>query len=365
MPAGRLGLFTDILASNVKDPRLPYRVTMVATYHCNFRCEMCGIWKKKSVDEMTPDEVAGFFNRWSNFRWVNLSGGELFMRRDLEEVVRAIQENARSLFMLNFPTTGWFGDRAVGLADQILTRGIGRLMMTVSIDGPKDVHEQVRGLPGSWDRGVETYRRLRAMRRPNFQPVVGMTLLAKNVHLVDATLAAIREMIPDFDRSELHLNVGHESDHYFGNSGYQGGGPRDAVLTEIQRHQDALGRSWNPVAFLEDRYQAFVGKYFETGKSPLPCAALATNCFIDAYWNLFPCSIWDEKIGNLREAGFDLATVWNAHRARSLRQDVVNENCPHCWTPCEAYPTILSHLGRAAIRPAAPAAAARSTTETT
>ena len=29
-------------------------------YHCNFRCEMCNIWQKKSVDEMTPAEVGAF-----------------------------------------------------------------------------------------------------------------------------------------------------------------------------------------------------------------------------------------------------------------------------------------------------------------
>jgi hypothetical protein len=23
---------------------------------------------------------------------------------------------------------------------------------------------------------------------------------------------------------------------------------------------------------------------------------------------------------------------------------VVNEDCPHCWTPCEAYPTILGNV---------------------
>jgi radical SAM protein with 4Fe4S-binding SPASM domain len=103
------------------------------------------------------------------------------------------------------------------------------------------------------------------------------------------------------------------------------------------------------VAFLEDRYQALVSNYFETGKSPLPCTALATNCFIDAHWNLYPCSIWDEKVGNLREAGFDLDTLWNSAHARSLRQQVVTEDCPHCWTPCEAYPTILANLRRAVL----------------
>ena len=30
-------------------------------------------------------------------------------------------------------------------------------------------------------------------------------------------------------------------------------------------------------------------------------------------------------------------------------EDVVKERCSHCWTPCEAYPTILGNLARAAI----------------
>ena len=38
----------------------------------------------------------------------------------------------------------------------------------------------MRGLPGSWDKGIETFRRLRGIKRSNFQTVIGMTLMAKN-----------------------------------------------------------------------------------------------------------------------------------------------------------------------------------------
>ncbi len=101
--------------------------------------------------------------------------------------------------------------------------------------------------------------------------------------------------------------------------------------------------------FLEDRYQALISKYYETGKSPLPCTALSSSCFVDAYWNLYPCSIWDEKVGNLRENGVRSArALGRATGAGELREDVVGERCSHCWTPCEAYPTILGNLARAA-----------------
>jgi len=345
----QIGLAGAILGANVRTPALPYKVTFVATYHCNFRCEMCNIWQKKSVDEMTPEEVALFFDRWPQFRWVHLTGGELFMRRDLDDLVAAIQRNCRSLFLLNFPTTGWFGDKTVTLVERTLARGVGRLMVTISIDGPKALHEEMRGLPGSFDKGLETFRRLRGIRKSNFQTVIGMTLMAKNAARVDETLAAIRQVIPDFRRSELHLNVGHESGHYFDNVGYPVETHHGDILRAVEDHRKQNGSSLHPVKFLEDRYQALISKYYETGKSPLPCTALSSSCFVDAYWNLFPCSIWSEKVGNLRDNGFDLRALWTGSRRVELREAVVEERCSHCWTPCEAYPTILGHLARAAV----------------
>jgi len=109
------------------------------------------------------------------------------------------------------------------------------------------------------------------------------------------------------------------------------------------------GSKLHPVKFLEDRYQGLIGKYYETGKSPLPCTALSSSCFVDAYWNLYACSIWDAKVGNLRENGFDLKALWDSDTRRELRADVVEERCTHCWTPCEAYPSILGNLARAAV----------------
>jgi len=345
---GQIGLGRAILGANFRSPALPYKVTFVATYHCNFRCEMCNIWQKKSVNEMTPDEVARFFERWPQFRWVHLTGGELFMRRDLDDLVAAIQKSCRSLYLLNFPTTGWFGDKTISLVERTLARGVGRLMITISMDGPKELHDEVRGLQGSWERGIETFRRLRAIKRSNFQTVIGMTLMPKNADKVDETLGAIRRVVPDFKRSELHLNVGHESGHYFDNVGYNVENRHREILRAIETHRTMTGNTLHPVKFLEDRYQALVANYYETGKSPLPCTALSSSCFIDAYWNLFACSIWDAKVGNLRENGFDLKALWESDQRRALRDDVVNERCSHCWTPCEAYPTILGNLVRAA-----------------
>jgi MoaA/NifB/PqqE/SkfB family radical SAM enzyme len=347
MPAKTpVGLALDIVRANFNRSALPYKVTLVATYRCNFRCEMCNIWQKDIKDEMTPAELESFFGRWSQFSWVHLTGGELFVRRDIEDIVAAIMASDRSLYLLNFPTTGWFGDRTVALVEHILRRGVGRLMTTISLDGPRALHDEMRGLPGSWDRAVETFRRLRGIHRSNYQVMLGMTLFQKNASKIAATIEAVRTRVPDFQRSDLHLNIGHESSHYFANAGFLGASPSNPVADAIEAHRKASAHRLNPVNFLENRYQALVKDYYGTHKSPLPCTAMASSCFIDAHWEVFPCSIWGKSLGNLREYGFDFRELWTRAIGQGLRKAVVDEQCPHCWTPCEAYPTILGNLSK-------------------
>ena len=349
MSARVLRLARDIVRANLGAPGLPYKLTLVATYHCNFRCEMCNIWRKESVGEMTPAEAAAFFGRWSHFSWVHLTGGELFMRRDLEDLVDAIVDRDRALYLLNFPTTGWFGDRTVALVERVLRRGVGRLMTTISIDGPAALHDQMRGLAGSWERAVDTLRRLRAIERRNFQVVAGMTLFARNAALVDETIAAIRRVVPGFERTDLHLNIGHESPHYFANAGSPAASAAGGVAAAIEAHRAQTRGRLHPVRFLEDRYQALVADYARDRRSPLPCTALSSSCFIDPYWHVFPCSIWSRSIGNLRDEQFDFGRLWAGARTSAARREIVDGQCPHCWTPCEAYPTILGNLARAVV----------------
>ena len=85
-----------------------------------------------------------------------------------------------------------------------------------------------------------------------------MTLVAQNVEAVDDTIAAIRAEVPDFTRADLHLNVAHESAHYFDNAGSGHASDRAGVARAMERHRRLNAPRLHPVSFLEDRYQALV-----------------------------------------------------------------------------------------------------------
>ena len=74
---------------------------------------------------------------------------------------------------------------------------------------------------------------------------------------------------------------------------------------------------------------------------------MSASCFISPNGDVHPCITDDRVAGNLRRENYDLRRVFASPEADRLRAAIAEGDCPHCWTPCEAYPTILaSALGR-------------------
>ena len=104
------------------------------------------------------------------------------------------------------------------------------------------------------------------------------------------------------------------------------------------------------VDFLEHKYLKFAEDWVKTGKSPLPCKALNSSCFIDAQGNVYPCLIWSKKIGNVKDFDYDLKKIWQLDEAKKAQKMAQNLKCPQCWTPCEAYQTILGNISKTALK---------------
>ena len=73
-------------------------------------------------------------------------------------------------------------------------------MVTISVDGPRPLHDGLRGMAGGWDRAIDAYRRLRDPPF-NFQAVVRMSLVPKNADAVDAHHRGDPNGAADFTRA--------------------------------------------------------------------------------------------------------------------------------------------------------------------
>jgi len=333
----------NIFLSNFKGLNSSYKLTFALTYQCNLKCKICQIWRKKRKEELSTTEIEKFFKTNNFFNWIDLTGGEIFLRTDLIEIVKAILTNCKNLYLLHFPTNGFLTKKIITDTGSILKLNPHKLIVTISLDGPNNLHDELHGTKGSWKRAIETYERLKKLKNKNFEVYLGITLSKYNLNSVDEAVKEVQAFIPGVSYNDFHINIAQTSKHFYKNVGIDLGIDK-RVIKEVEKFRGKKKRKFSGTQFLETRYQKLIPKYIKTGKSPLPCRSLSASVFIDPYGNVYPCAIWDKKIGNLKDFDFDLKKIWNLSKVKKIRKKIVNEQCPGCWTPCEAYQTILSNL---------------------
>jgi len=338
-----LPFLQNILLSNFKILSFSYKLTFAVTYKCNSRCKFCLIWKKKPEDELTLGETEKFFKINNFFNWIDLTGGEPFLRDDLVKICSAVISDCPNLYLLHIPTNGILTEKIVGETKKIIKLKPHRFIISIAMDGPAKIHDKLRGIKGNWQKAVETFEVLKKIQSKRFEVYFGMTLSGENYHLIEKTYQSLRKETSNLKRSDLHFNIAHHSSFYYDNLEVDLG-----LTTEISRELTEFLRKkekkFSGVQFLESRYQKLIPKYLKTYRSPLSCQALSSSVFIDPKGDIYPCAMWDKKIGNLKDFDFDLKKFWQAAKIKNIRERIKNKDCPGCWTPCEAYQTILGNL---------------------
>src|SRR5262249_37665232 len=154
--------------------------------------------------ELTTDEIVAFVEANPSVSWLDVTGGEIFLRRDITEIFDAIVETWTDLFILHFPTNGFQTRQISDTAQPPARARVPHLSVTVSVDGNEALNDDVRGIKGGFRRQVETFNALRAIDR--IRPVIGMTLSRFNAGRAEETFDAVRAECPGLDVGDFHVN---------------------------------------------------------------------------------------------------------------------------------------------------------------
>jgi radical SAM protein with 4Fe4S-binding SPASM domain len=323
----------------------PLKVHLCVTYRCQYRCKTCNIWRRRPSHELKTEELLQFVAANREVAWLDVSGGEVFLRSDLKEVFDAIAASWKRLALIHFPTNGFLTERIVSVTRRLAARTAAQVIVTVSVDGDQSLNDEIRGRPGGYRRQVETFNQLRTI--PGVRSVLGMTLSRYNVSRVESTFRACQEACPGLRVEDFHINVAQRSDHYYGNLDTDELlPPKDQLREAVRRHRQMRGFPTSPSAWVEARYLRLLDGYLESGSTPMRCHALRSSCFVDPWGTVFPCIGYARPIGSLRETGMALGPIWSSHKSRLLQREIWARRCPQCWTACEAYQSILGNILR-------------------
>ena len=132
--------------------------------HCNLACAHCYSQSgPREREQLAPDDVIRFLGeaRAQGYSSVAFSGGEPFLYPYFE----AVLDSAEALGMRRLVVTN--GTVLMGGRERLINRFD---MIAVSVDGPEDIHNQLRRSPTAYARMCKGLEMLRVMRRSNDAP---------------------------------------------------------------------------------------------------------------------------------------------------------------------------------------------------
>jgi MoaA/NifB/PqqE/SkfB family radical SAM enzyme len=173
--------------------RLPMGAVYEATMRCNLHCEFCYVGDFLNIEgewrqELSLDALAKAFPDQDGLQ-INLTGGEIFMRKDILSVLDLFRDKGYACGYLTTNGTIISEERAEALAE-LAARGFLK-HISVSVDGPKELHDAARGLKGTFERTTEGLRRLQQAAHKKGAPL----RVSINTTVAHESLDALHEMV--------------------------------------------------------------------------------------------------------------------------------------------------------------------------
>lgn len=302
--------------------------TVIITYRCNARCTMCNRFKQPSEpeDEISLDTIRKLPPMW----FTNITGGEPFLREDIEEIVGILLEKSDRIVI---STNGFFTDRIVKLAKKYPQVGI-----RISIEGLEKTNNAIRGLENGYQRGIQTLKKLREMGLKDVG--FGMTVQDCNAPDLVPLYKISDELGMEFATASLHnsfyfvetTNIIHD---------------RPMVAQNFESLINELLNSKSPKKWFRAYFNHGLINYIYGQKRLLPCDMSFDTFFIDPFGDVMPCNGTREKLvmGNLNRQSWD--EVWTSPQAEKVRATV--RSCDRqCWMIGSVSPAMHKYVWKPA-----------------
>lgn len=305
---------------------------LFTTSDCNCRCEMCFYWRElNKPDDLSTGEMEKISRSIGKFRTLLLSGGEPFLRKDLYDVCRFFIEN-NAISALAVPTNGTFPEETAGFCGRILDE-YPRLTLSVavSMDGPGELHDSMRGVEGVFDKASATLIRLSELkkRHSKLELAVNTVITNRNIGQLKSFMDFVFEKF-DIDYHDFELLRGDYKNRDLALPALESIQRAHALIVENRKR--CLGRrKANPLESFANisllNFSQALKERFLSDKRPLfVCSAGRNIGAIDANGDVRLCELTG-PVGNLRDVDYDFYSLWNSKAADDLRKKIRDTRC--------------------------------------
>ena len=181
--------------------RQPIQLTFFLTRRCNAHCPFCFYLSREKVQTndapaLSLAEIEQLSSSLGKLLWLAFSGGEIFLREDLAEVVKVFYDRNKPAIIL-LPTNGLLPDVIYRKISAIL-ESCPKSVVTVklSLDGLGPLHDTLRDVPGAFQKTIETYNLLAGLvkKHDNFELGINTVFCAANQDSMEEIIGYVNEL---------------------------------------------------------------------------------------------------------------------------------------------------------------------------
>jgi MoaA/NifB/PqqE/SkfB family radical SAM enzyme len=292
-------------------------LSVILTYRCDSRCSMCYIWKNptKPSAEVTLETLEKLPG--DRFDYLNVTGGEPTLRKDLAEVVDILYPKAMTL---EISTNGLHVDKLLPIVKKYPN-----VKVRISVEGFEATNDRIRGEQGGFDKKIDAMEKLIAaggtdlgfattFQDENITEVVDMYRLTKKLGIEFATSAL-------HNGFQFHKNDNFQYD-------------RMAVARRVEDLIAEMLKSSSVKSWFRAYLNLGLIEKILGHDRLIPCTAGTDFHFIDPWSDVYACNVRPDLImGNLKEQSWE--EIWNGPKAKEQRTKVA-QCTQNCWMVASA-----------------------------
>ena len=283
--------------------------------HCGFCCHAAMDARKTPI--MPAEKWGSIFRRAQSLLHLTVTGGEPFIRKDFVEIIDKIILSC-GVPRVSIKTNGFYTERIKNFIPKLIDKHKNtEFTLSISLDGPEEIHDKVRNFKGGYKQVLETIEIMNVYRnQPNFFLRLASVLTKDNRHILQKLFEQTSSWPIDFHELILVRDV-----------------PVNEQL-EIKSDYEKLSKKQHGRSSKSWR-KSFNGKLFEkiyletikridSDKVYSPC--LAGGRFVE----IFPdgivrgCEVeklWDvSKIGTVNKNNLDIVDVVKSKEAKKFQK---------------------------------------------
>jgi Fe-coproporphyrin III synthase len=286
-------------------------LSVITTYRCSSRCSMCNVWRYPTL----PDDEVSLVTLEKlphNFDYLNLTGGEPTLRRDLMETVSLLYPKAKTF---EISSNGLHTERL-----EPIIREYPNVKIRLSLEGLEATNNRIRGEKDGYAKKVRGLLRLQDLGGTDLG--FAITIQDDNcTELVDLFRFA-EDHCFELSTSTLHNGFQfHKADNE----------PYDRI--RVAKQVEGLILDQLRTRKVKNWFRAYlnlglVAKILGQDRL-LRCTAGTNFAFVDPWSDVYACNVrTDLKMGNLEAQGW--GEIVEGEEATRVRQKV-SECTQNCW----------------------------------